>query len=355
MATIEKRFSKNGKTSYRVKIRMKGSPILSETFPNLTMARDWAAKTETRIKEGMNFSVLESRKHTLAELIDKYESSILPNKHNASAVDTARHLHEWHRRIGYCYLANLTPALINKTRAEIADTPTRTGKPKSNSTINRYLAALSVVLSYAVKELEWLDINPMTKVSKMPEPRGRVRYLSDDERTKLLEQVKLAQNPYLYPAVLLALTTGARRMEVLGLKWQDINLEKCWIVLQDTKNGERRGIPLVEPALSAIKHLYNRRKKSDYVFPSHNGTKPFDITRSWHVALSKAGIEDFHFHDLRHTCASYLAMNGATMGEIATVLGHKTLQMTKRYSHLSDAHTQSLVEKMNQKIFRDNK
>lgn len=350
MANIEKRTSKNGKTSYRVKIRIKGCPPLSETFPNLTMARDWAAKMEIQIKEGLHFTIIESKKHTLAELIDNYLSKVLPQKHNSSAIDTARHLTEWKRRLGAYALASLTPSLISKTRSEIAQTPYN-GKPKSNSTINRYLAALSVVLSYAVKELEWLDSNPMNKVAKMPEPRGRVRYLSDEERELLLEHVKQAENPYLYPAVLLGLTTGARRMEILNLKWDDIDLDSKWIVLEHTKNGERRGIPLVEPALGEIRKLYKNRGNHQLVFPSRNGSKPFDITRSWHTALAKANIQDFHFHDLRHTCASYLAMNGTTMGEIAAVLGHKTLQMTKRYAHLSNSHTQSVVEKMTQKVF----
>ncbi len=352
MANIEKRISKNGKISYRVKIRIKGAPVLSKTFSGLTRARDWAAKMETKIKDGVHSSVFESQKHTLNELIDHYINKVLPYKNNSSAADTARHLQEWKRRIGERFLAHLSPGIISRVREEIA-TSSKQGKTRSNSTINRYMAALSVVFSYAVKELEWLDINPISKISKLPEPRGRVRYLSDTEREKLLSAVKVANNPYLYPVVLVAITTGARRMEILSLKWADVDLEAKRAILHDTKNGERRGLPLVEPALGALKELYANRGNSPFVFPSHDGTQPFDIKRSWDKAIATAGIEDFRFHDLRHTCASYLIMNGATMGEISAVLGHKTLQMTKRYAHLSDSHTHNIVEKMSTKIFKE--
>lgn len=349
MANIEKRVSGKGEISYRVKVRLKGAPIQTGTFQSLIKARNWAAQIETRIREGQHLAVLESKKHTLGELIDRYESRVLAARHGATA-DTMRHLREWRRLIGDYYLASITPALINETRDKIAELRPK-NKEKSNSTLNRYLAALSVVLSYAMKELEWIDINPVSKVSKLPEPRGRVRYLSDDEREKLLATLKDAANPYLYPIVLLALTTGARRMEILGLRWHDVDLVARRAILQDTKNGERRSLPIIEPALGELRKLYERRGNSEFVFPSHNGKQPVDIKRGWDSALAAADIEDFRFHDLRHTCASYLAMNGATMGEIAAVLGHKTLQMTKRYAHLSDAHTQSVVEKMSQKIF----
>jgi integrase len=185
----------------------------------------------------------------------------------------------------------------------------------------------------------------------MKEGKPRVRFLSDEERENLLNACKNANNPYLYPAVIIALSTGARKMEVLSLKWDNVDLQNGRAVLQETKNGERRSIPLVVEALKVLKELYNQRKSDIWVFPSLDKTKPFDITRSWRNALKEAKIENFRFHDLRHTTASYLAMNGASMGEIADILGHKTLQMVKRYSHLSDEHKRGVVESMNKKIF----
>lgn len=351
MANIEKRTAKNGKVSYRVKVRMKGYPAQSQTFKSLSMAKSWATRMEARITEGLHLTVIESKRHNLNELIDLYERRVLSQRRGAVA-DTVRHLRVWQRFIGEYALASITPALIVKTREQIAAIETH-GKKKTNATLNRYLAALSVVFSYAMCELEWLDTNPISKVSKLPEPRGRVRYLSDTERESLLLAAQESTNPYIYPVILLAITTGARKMEIMGLRWADVNLPAQRAILHDTKNGERRCLPLVEPALGELRKLHEIRGKSEYLFPSRDGQQPFDIKRAWDAVINTANITDFHFHDLRHTCASYLAMNGATMGEIAAVLGHKTLQMTKRYAHLSDEHSQSVVEKMTTKIFGD--
>ena len=349
MANIEKRTAKNGKVSYRVKVRMKGYPPQSQTFKSLSMAKSWATRMEARITEGLHLTVIESKRHNLNELIDLYERRILSQRKGAVA-DTVRHLRVWQRFLGDYALASITPALIIKAREQIAALETH-NKKKTNATLNRYLAALSVVLSYAVRELEWLDINPISKVSKLPEPRGRVRYLSAAERENLIAAAQASPNPYIYPVILLAITTGARKMEIMGLRWADVDLAAQRAILHDTKNGERRCLPLVEPALGELRKLHTVRGKNEYLFPSRDGQQPFDIKRAWDAIIRTTGITDFHFHDLRHTCASYLAMNGATMGEIAAVLGHKTLQMTKRYAHLSDEHSQSVVAKMTARIF----
>jgi integrase len=140
--------------------------------------------------------------------------------------------------------------------------------------------------------------------------------------------------------VVLALATGARRGELLGLRWRDVDLERGTILLDDTKNGESRSLPLTGYALEVMCQ-YAQRSRSDWVFPSQCGTKPADIRRGWENAVERAGLEDFTFHSLRHTAASYLAMNGASLAEIAEVLGHKSLQVTKRYAHLSQDHTRT--------------
>ena len=111
-------------------------------------------------------------------------------------------------------------------------------------------------------------------------------------------------------------------------------------------------MPLTGIALELMQqHAMERNHDSVFVFPSRNGRKPADIRTSWEEAVERAEIEDFHFHDLRHSAASYLAMNGATPSEIAEILGHKTLDMVKRYAHLSEAHTAGVVARMNEKIF----
>jgi integrase len=167
-----------------------------------------------------------------------------------------------------------------------------------------------------------------------------------------LKACQESKSKFLYLVVLLAVSTGMRQGEILGLKWKDIDLDRRRIILHETKNNERRGVPLTGPAFQMIKDLSKvRRIDSPLVFPGRKGEKPTDIRTAWIEALEKAGIADFRFHDLRHTAASYLAMNGATLAEIAEVLGHKTLQMVRRYAHLSESHTAGVLERMNAKIF----
>ena len=120
--------------------------------------------------------------------------------------------------------------------------------------------------------------------------------------------------------------------------------------MHETKNGERRRVPIVGPALEALRaHAKVRRLDSPLVFPGRTG-KPAELRKAWVKALREAGIEDFRFHDLRHTTASYLAMSGASPGEIAEILGHKTLHMVKRYAHLSESHTRSVLERTMDKV-----
>ena len=139
----------------------------------------------------------------------------------------------------------------------------------------------------------------------------------------------------------------------MSLTWNDVDFQRQTIVLHDTKNGERRSVSLNGLALELLLDLSKvRRLDTNLLFASKvNGKVPVDIRTAWEVALKNAGISNFRFHDLRHSAASYLAMNGATLAEIAEVLGHKTLAMVKRYAHLSEQHTAKVVAAMNEKIF----
>jgi len=153
-------------------------------------------------------------------------------------------------------------------------------------------------------------------------------------------------------AVVAPLSTGARKSEILGITWSNVDFQRRMIRLLETKNGESRAVPLVGFARQEIQRLAKiRRIDSPYVFPGRNGISPVNLLEAWRYARQRAGIKDFRFHDLRHSAASYLAMNGASLAEIAEVLGHKTLAMVKRYAHLSEQHTARVVERMNTAIF----
>lgn len=353
MASIRTRKNKDGTTSYRVDVRLKGFPHQRATFKRLTYAKKWAQHTEAAIREGRYFKTAEAKKHSLAELIDRYIAEVLPNKPKQQRIQTQQ-LQWWKEEIGAHTLADVTPARITEARSKLFSEVTRKGTPRTPATINRYMAALSHAFTVAINEWGWMEDSPMRKVKRSSEPRGRERYLSDEERERLLKACENSDNPYLYPVFVLAVSTGMRQGEIMGLRWEDVDLNQGKVTLYETKNGEIRVVPVVDKALELLKvHAKVKRIDTPLLFPSKvDPRKPIDLRAPWKAALAAAKIEDFRFHDTRHSAASYLAMSGATLAEIAEVLGHKTLQMVKRYSHHSKAHTTGVVKRMNKSIFR---
>jgi integrase len=347
MATIRKRTTKGGAVRFHVQVRLKGHPPETASFERKTDARRWAQDVESAIRNGRHFTTTEAKRHTLGELIDRYLRDVLPGKRETTQIPQRQQLAWWKAQLGGYALIDITPATLAEQRDRLG------AEDRSPATVTRYLAALSHALTVAVKEWGWLEDNPLRKVTKPKEPRGRMRFLADDERERLLSACRESENPFLYTAVVLALSTGARRTEIWALRWPDVDLQRGVITLHETKNGERRVLPLVGHAHEQVKeHARVRRLDTDLLFPSHRDPEqPIDLRKPWETALQKAGIADFRWHDLRHSCASYLAMNDASLAEIAEVLGHKTLAMVKRYSHLSDQHVAGVVAKMNQKIF----
>lgn len=346
MATINKHVGKNGKVTYRVRVRVKGHPTVSATFDRLTDAKAWARQTDADLRAGRYLEKMESKRRTLNELLDEYEKRRLPSKAKATQHNQKRQLAWWRDRLGDYSLASITPAKLNECINDLMD------GGRSGATTNRYLAPLSAAFTFAVKDLGWMDDNPMRKITKPKEPRGRVRFLSADERQRLLEACRESSNPQLYPAVLLALCTGMRKGEQFSLTWRQVDLNTGRIILEDTKNGERRTVVATGPALEELRKLAKvRRLDSEYVFPGKVKGEPIDLERPWRQALKRAEIEDFRWHDLRHSFASELAMSGATLAEIAEAMGHKTLAMVKRYAHLTEGHVSSVVERMTARVF----
>jgi integrase len=352
VATIEKRANDDGTPSYRVKVRLKGHPSQTATFTRLTDAKKWATQTEAAIRERRFFKTQEAQKHTLGDLVDRYIRDVLPTKPKSRDKQTQQ-LTWWKDELGAYALADVTPALIAEVRDKLAKQPTKRGPATTPATVVRYLAALSHAFTVAVKEWGWIEDNPCRRVTKPKEPRGRVRFLADDERASLLAACQASTNPWLYPVVILALSTGMRAQEIMGLTWGRVDLKAGRILLEETKNGERRAIPLAGHALDLLKeHNKVRRLDTDLLWPSQKDPqKPINLRRPWLEAVEAADIEDFRFHDLRHSAASYMLMNGATLGELAEVLGHKTLAMVRRYSHLSESHARGIVERMNRAVF----
>ena len=354
MAVIERRKRFDGKASFRAKVRLKGHPPASATFERLTDARNWAQQTEVAIREGRYFKAVEARKHTLGDLIDRYIEGVLPTKPKSEKKQKSQLLW-WKAKLGDYLLIDVTPPLIASCRDKLLADHTARKKPRSPSTTTRYLAALSHAFTVAEQEWHWVEANPVSRIKKPRQPKGRERFLSDSERESLLKACKQSGNAYLYLIVVLAISTGMRYSEILGLRRSNVDLKGERIVVTDTKNNDTRSVPLVGHAREEIERLLRvSHLKSDLLFPSFDkqgNATPIDIRSAWNVAMARADVKDFRFHDLRHTAASYLAMNGASLPELAAILGHRTYQMVRRYTHFTPAHTKLVVQKMNQSVF----
>jgi hypothetical protein len=191
MPSIEPRKIKDGRTVYRVKVRRKGLPEQTATFHRLTDARNWAQITEAAILEGRYFKTSASKRHTLADMVDRYLREVLPRKSASSIYMQTQQLRWWKAHLGHHVLADVTPALIAEYRDKLAS---EDDTCRSNATVRRYLAALSHAFTTAVKEWGWIDHSPLRNVSKPKEPRGRVRFLSDQERERLLDACRGSEN-----------------------------------------------------------------------------------------------------------------------------------------------------------------
>jgi len=240
----------------------------------------------------------------------------------------------WDKWLGDKKLADITKTDIASGLKELPDR-------LSNTTVNKYKAAASVVLSYACREFDLPD-NPVRHIRSLSEPSGRIRFLSDSERKRLFNACIGSQWDKLYLLVVMAITTGSRKGELMNLRWIDIDFDRQTAYVETTKNGQPKVLPLTDEVVKELNRF--RGQDPALIFNSEiKPNKPYEFYKLWKRALEQAEIEDFRFHDLRHTTASYLAQNGASLLEIADVLGHKQIQMTKRYAHLCIDHKQKLI------------
>ncbi len=335
MATIRKREGKKG-TSYQVQVRLKGGEMETASFKSLTKAKLWAQSIEASMREGRHFTGSESKKYTLSDLIVRFLSN--PGLKVKTRIQYTPQLQWWSEQLGSLTLSDLTPDKIAGKREKLLNSGYKT------SSANRYVAALSSALSMAAREFGWIQSNPCTKLRKLAEQRGRTRCLTDEERSLLLEECEKTGMQELLIIVILALNTGARKNELRWLRWGDVDLQKGTLLFRDTKNEMMRSIPVVGRGLEILLEWGRvRRLDTDLVFPGKNPKNPVLFEKSWRNALRSAGIEDFRFHDLRHSAASYLAMSGVPIRTIAEILGHKTLGMVQRYSHLNPEHLRSEI------------
>lgn len=286
------------------------------------------------IKEGKHPELIKKiGNHTFNDLTSQYIQWAERQKSFRSKLGFIRQLSE---TFGNLPLRRFNTMFVEQYQTEKMQ---RGNKP---ATINRHIATLKHMFTKAV---DWEMVEPevlkrIRKVKLLPENNRRLRYLSKEECQAL---INVCDN-HLKPIVITALNTGMRKGEILNLKWDNVDLRHGFILLDNTKNGERREIPINDTLRSTLQAI-TRRLDVPYVFYDPVTGKPYqDVKRSFNTALKKAGIKDFHFHDLRHTFASHLVMAGVDITTVKELLGHKTLTMTLRYAHLAPSHKVKAVE-----------
>lgn len=349
---IEKRIRNGGGYNYRARVRRKGHDE-SATFSSITRAKDWLNRKQAEIELEILENCSLNRKHTVNDLIHRYIDNVLPTKPK-NARNTKRILRWWAKEIGTYQLRDIKPSLLAQKRDKLLSEVNKVGKQRSNSTAVRYLSSLSHAFTIAVKEWEWMRENPMLKITKPKESHGRTRFLDEQEKDTLLKACYEIDREILYPIVVLALSTGMRKGEILDLKKGNIDCSNNRILIETSKNGESRFVPLIGHAEELIVAKVKGQDSNSYLFTSktHPSEKAY-IRKHWEKALKKANLKNFRLHDLRHTAASYLAMSGANAMEIALFLGHKTLHCTKRYTHFSKGHLQKMAENHDSKLFNN--
>ena len=315
MATIRKRSGK-----YHAQIRKTGYQTLTKTFSSLTTAKRWASVTEADMERHLHVAIPDNT--LLGELLEQYEEEVSP-LHKSHQVEKYR-LKTLKRHLGDQRVSMLSPALVCKYR----DTRLKVVSPAS---LKRELVILSSVLNTAIKE--WginLQQNPVSMVSLPKVGRGRDRRLELGEEEKLL-----SASGELKRIIIVALETGMRRGEILNIKKRHIDFNRQTLLIPFTKTDTPRTIPLSSRAIEAVRE---QLRGSQNVIPIEETTlfsyTARGLTGAFLRLCRKHGLENLHFHDLRHAATSRFFEKGLNPVEVATITGHKDTRMLMRYTHL---------------------
>ncbi len=319
-------YKRKGSPFYWMTFRVNGRKIAESTkTQNKKLADRIYSKKVTEIAEGRYFAN-EARKRTFEELKDRYmteHSKIYKSETSYQRdISTFKNLSNF---FNGKTLAEITPASITEYKTS------RQKKGVKTATIAKELETLRNALNLAYRAWEWLTENPFLKV-KIEKANNKIeRFLTAEEEKRLLD----ASPAWLQEIITFALHTGARREEIISLKWFDVDLFKRAVTFLKTKNKEIRTVPLNQTVIDLLKRKSKVKSISGYVFPSQAGTKRIgkNLYREFQLARKRARLEDVRIHDLRHTFATRLAQAGVDLYTISKLLGHKTLVMTTRYSH----------------------
>lgn len=321
MASIIKR--KNG---WQVQIRKQGYPALSKCFDKKADADIWARVTESEMDRGTFLDKSEADKTTLGDILKRYLLEKSPQKLGYKPEKSRIRLLLNHP------LANRPLSTLKSS--DISNYKNSRLQLVSGTTINKELNLLAKVIDTARIDWSINTANPVRMVSRPKNNRARDRRLHPGELERLLQAT---QSECLYSILIFAIETGLRRGEIANAKWADLNRIKHILNIPETKTGVPRQIPLSRRAIEVLDRIPKR--DSTDIF----GLRPESISQAFDRACLRAGIRDLHFHDLRHEAISRLFEKGFNVMEVATISGHKTLQMLQRYTHL---RAENLLEKL---------
>lgn len=341
MATIVKTPS----GTWKAVVRKQGWPATAKTFRTKRDAEDWARTTEDEMVRGLYIRRAGSERLTFAKAMERYLTEVTPTKKPSTQVAERKKSKSLVAYFGAYSLAAITSDLIATYRDE------RISAGLANNTIRLELALLSNLFTVAIRE--WalgLTYNPVANIRKPSPGTGRDRRLTPEEQALLLKEVDAHSNPMLGWIVRTAIETGMRFSEILELRVGQVDLTRRVVRLAVTKNDSARTVPLTTSATEVFRQALEnpvRPKDTDLVFfgeSSRNGKRrPYSFNSQWRQVRQRAGLNDLHFHDLRHEAVSRLVEAGLSDQEVAAISGHKSMQMLKRYTHL---RAEDLVAKL---------
>jgi integrase len=309
---------------WQAQVRQRNCPAASKSFLSRTDAARWARQVEAERDRGLFLDRSEAERTTISDLIDRYLDEVTVRKRGAAQERYC--LRILSSNLGRHSVARLSARDVTAFREA------RLAAGRSATTVRKELAILSHVIDTAIKD--WaiaLPQNPVRLVRKPAPNRPRDRRLVSDEYERLLLAAASSSSPLMRPIVVLAVETGMRLGELLQLEWPRIDLHARIAVLPLTKNRDRRRVPLSTTAVETLVHI-PRRIDSPRAFWCWKDANSFE--HAWRRVVAKAGLTDFRFHDLRHEATSRFFERGLNTVEVATITGHKTLQMLARYTHL---------------------
>lgn len=341
MPSFQKRRLDDGSLSVVALVRIKGFKPVSKAFRDEKEAKVWAASTEAELKRQRDRGAgrEDTTRMTIRTLCDSFLND--PKTLSLKSHDTLELLIAWwmneyggERVMGFG---------ITKIR-EARD---RLMPGRSPGTVNRYLSAMRACWNWGRHAgLISNDSHWPSKIM-LTEPAARARFLDDAELKKVLKAAS-GEAAWFNAAVLVSIGTGVRQGELLRLCWKDVDLKSSRIVVLETKNATPRAVHLPGPAVRALKALGRNHSPGDRVFPYSKS----HLEHIWKAMRDRIGLTNFRWHDLRHTCASYLAQGGASLLEIGSVLGHKSPSVTMRYAHLVQGAPLAAHSKLEGKLKR---